>query len=97
MPGDLAERNPFFYDLLYNKFYVDEAYDLLVIRPYARLARFLHRVVDMFLIDTMLVRGVAFVTGSLGKVVRVIQSGNVQEYAVYVAVGLMLLALLVGV
>jgi hypothetical protein len=36
--------------VLVNKFYVDEVYDFLIIRPVA-LARVLHRVVDAVLID----------------------------------------------
>ncbi|MFT5431585.1 MAG: NADH:ubiquinone oxidoreductase subunit 5 (subunit L)/multisubunit Na+/H+ antiporter MnhA subunit [Myxococcota bacterium] len=97
MPSQLAERFPRVYQTLYNKFYVDEFYDLVVIKPYRALASFLHKVVDVMLIDTLVVRGVAMTTAGVGWVVRAAQSGNVQHYAVAIAIGLAALFFWVGV
>jgi NADH-quinone oxidoreductase subunit L len=72
-----------------NKFYVDELYELVVIRPIKGLAHGLYRVVDDFLIDSLLVRGTARVTGWAGSALRYVQTGDVQSYAAVMAVALL--------
>lgn len=72
-----------------NKFYVDELYGLIVIRPLKGLAHGLYRVVDDFLIDSFLVRGTARVTGWAGSALRYVQTGDVQSYAAVMAVALL--------
>jgi NADH-quinone oxidoreductase subunit L len=67
--------------LSFNKFYVDEAYTLLFIRPVTVLARTLHQVVDSVLIDGLGVRGVAWVTSRTGAMLRYLQTGDAQLYA----------------
>jgi NADH:ubiquinone oxidoreductase subunit 5 (subunit L)/multisubunit Na+/H+ antiporter MnhA subunit len=96
MPQMLAERYPRISGGLVNALYIDKGIEILVIRPHARLARFLHRVVDEFLLDIMIVRAIGFVVKHVGRVFRFMQSGNVQLYAAFIAIGLMLLALLMG-
>ncbi|MEN9800432.1 MAG: NADH-quinone oxidoreductase subunit [Pseudomonadota bacterium] len=68
-----------------NKFYVDEAYDAVLIRPIRYLARGAYQVLDMLLIDTVAVRGTAWVTSQVGSVLRLIQTGDVQAYAAVMA------------
>ncbi len=75
-----------------NKFYVDELYGAVVIRPVRTVSVVFHRVVDELLIDTVLVRGTAWVTARAGSMMRYFQTGDVQSYAAVMAV-----ALLVGV
>ena len=43
----------------FNKFYVDEVYDALIIKPITVLSRILHKVVDAVLIDSVAVHGTA--------------------------------------
>ncbi len=71
-----------------NKFYVDELYDLLIIQPVRFFSRMLHKVVDTLLIDTIAVRGTAWVTMRLGSVLRYLQTGDVQSYAAVMALAL---------
>ena len=73
---------------LLNKYYVDEAFEVTIIKPFIYLGRLLHKVVDEFIIDLLLVNGVAWLTESLGAVIKRLQSGNVQRYAAYVLMGL---------
>ena len=72
-----------------NKFYVDELYDAFIYRPIKWLAIGLFRVVDEFIIDTLAVRGTAWVTARIGSILRYLQTGDAQAYAAVMAVGLL--------
>ncbi len=72
-----------------NKFYVDEVYEFLVIRPVKYLSFILFKVVDSLVIDTVAVRGTAWVTARLGSVLRYVQTGDAQAYAAVMALALL--------
>jgi len=72
-----------------NKFYVDELYELIVIRPVKFMSFFLFRVVDALVIDTVAVRGTAWVTARVGSALRYVQSGDAQAYAAVMAIALL--------
>ena len=72
-----------------NKFYVDELYEFLIIRPVKFMAFVLFRVVDALLIDTVAVRGTAWVTTRLGSALRYLQTGDTQAYAAVMALALL--------
>ncbi|MBN1203687.1 MAG: NADH-quinone oxidoreductase subunit L [Myxococcaceae bacterium] len=72
-----------------NKFYVDELYEFLIIRPVKFLSFVLFRVVDAFLIDTVVVRGTAWVTARVGSALRYVQTGDTQAYAAVMALALL--------
>jgi len=72
------------------KFKVDELYELVLLRPIKWTARILYRVVDSLIIDTLLVRGVAWVTSQTGAALRYFQTGDAQGYAAVMAVALVL-------
>ncbi len=69
-----------------HKFYVDELYDLLIIRPFTALSYVFYKVVDEGLIDSVAVRGTAWVLRRLGGWVRYTQTGDAQSYATVMAV-----------
>jgi NADH-quinone oxidoreductase subunit L len=73
----------------YNKFYVDELYEFLLIRPVKFLSFVLFRVVDSLIIDTVLVRGTAWVTARVGSALRYVQTGDAQAYAAVMALALL--------
>jgi NADH-quinone oxidoreductase subunit L len=78
------------YKLAYNKFYVDEVYDNVVVKPtYAISNSFLYKILDVKIIDGM-VNGFAAVVGTGGTVFRKIQTGIVQNYAIVIVVGILL-------
>ena len=89
----LAERvgswYPGLYRLLLNRWYVDELYGLLVVRPTRRLGDFLSDAVDPAFTDEI-VRGAARAvqTGSLG--LRRLQTGFLRDYALGVLAGAVL-------
>jgi NADH-quinone oxidoreductase subunit L len=73
--------------ILYNKYYVDELYQAVVVGPLMWLSRnVLWKVVDVGVIDGT-VNGIANGTTAVGDTVRHTQSGNTRSYAVWVLVG----------
>jgi NADH-quinone oxidoreductase subunit L len=71
------------------KFYVDELYDAVLIRPLKWTSMLLYKVIDALLIDTLAVRGTAWVTARTGAMLRYFQTGDVQSYAAIMALGLL--------
>jgi NADH-quinone oxidoreductase subunit L len=63
-----------------NKFYVDEIYDFILVRPFRWLCTAAFNVIDRFLIDLVLVNGSAFVVEVAGRLTRWWQNGDVQRY-----------------
>jgi NADH-quinone oxidoreductase subunit L len=76
----------------FNKFYVDEIYNALIITPVKRIALYAYKIIDSVFIDTLAVRGTAWVTERAGSVLRYVQTGDAQSYAAVMA-----LALAVGI
>ncbi len=85
------------YNLVYNKYYVDEAYDAAVVTPLLVTSRsVLWKLVDNALIDGI-VDGVASQTRNAGNVLRKLQSGNIRSYAAWVVFGAVVLVLVMGI
>jgi len=72
------------------KFYIDELYELLIIRPVTAVAQGLYRFVDELLIDGVGVGGTAGFFRRLGSWLRYTETGNAQSYATVMAVGLLI-------
>ncbi|RMG73533.1 MAG: NADH-quinone oxidoreductase subunit L, partial [Nitrospirae bacterium] len=91
IPRSLAERFPFLYRLLWNKYYVDELYDLIVVRPALGVANnIIVKFTDGAIIEGI-VNGVPAFIGWLGAQMRKVQDGVVEHYASIMAVGVFLL------
>ncbi|MEJ2538625.1 MAG: NADH-quinone oxidoreductase subunit L [Gemmatimonadota bacterium] len=80
--------------LLYNKWYVDEVYDTLIVRPIQRTSRFFWKGIDG-LIDGIvnLAGGAAKLTGF---VVSLFQTGSVNTYAFILTLGVLAILWAVG-
>jgi NADH-quinone oxidoreductase subunit L len=78
------------YALLYDKWRVDELYDLVVVRPLRGVSNFCAQVVDRWVIDGT-VRGVGLLPRGLGAVVRRAQTGVIHTYGAFFAVGMLAL------
>jgi NADH-quinone oxidoreductase subunit L len=74
------------YQLSLNKLYVDELYDIFLVRPLAGLAGFF-RIFDQYVIDGI-VDLVGHVPRFIGALLRPIQNGLVQFYALAMMLGL---------
>jgi NADH-quinone oxidoreductase subunit L len=80
-----------FYRLVYNKYFVDEIYDTVVVKPLVNISRaVLWRGVDAGLIDGA-VNGIGSQSQGIGGVLRLLQSGNIRSYATWVVFGSVIL------
>jgi NADH-quinone oxidoreductase subunit L len=89
LPSRLATRYAAVYRLLWNKYYVDEAYDRLFVRPICRAATWLWRRIDEPVIDGS-VNGVGAVVQAGSLVLRRLQTGYVMSYVVSFLAGVVL-------
>jgi NADH-quinone oxidoreductase subunit L len=78
-------RNPL-HKLLIEKYYVDEIYDALFVKPIYHLSLWLARVFDPGLIDGI-VNGVATVVAGWARGLRRVQTGFVMNYALGILLG----------
>jgi NADH-quinone oxidoreductase subunit L len=78
------------YQLLLNKWYVDELYDLVVVRPVVGVAHWFWQVWDALVIDGI-VNTTARLFEFIGLLLRLWQTGNVQSYALSFLIGAMAL------
>lgn len=79
--------------LLANKWYVDEIYDAIIVRPLDAFASFLGKVVDNRIIDG-LVNGVGKAVQFSGRQLRLLQSGQVGSYVLIMVVSLIVFLIL---
>ncbi|GGH20568.1 NADH-quinone oxidoreductase subunit L [Alsobacter metallidurans] len=87
LPRQLAESQPTLYRFLLNKWYFDELYDVIFVRPAKWLGRFLWKKGDGLVIDGMGPDGVsARVVDVTNAVVR-LQTGYVYHYAFAMLIG----------
>ncbi|MCM2322522.1 MAG: NADH-quinone oxidoreductase subunit L [Oligoflexia bacterium] len=84
---ELAVRWAGLHRVLFNKWYVDELYDALFVRPIHGLSQVLWKRLDVAVIDRLVL---GFGKASLwsGQAVRVIQTGSIQLYALVLLIGI---------
>ncbi len=87
LPGRLAARYRGAYEMIANKYWVDELYNLVFVGPLIRFSVFLWRGFDNILVDGA-VNGVAAVVRGGSETVRRLQTGSVQSYALSILVGI---------
>jgi NADH-quinone oxidoreductase subunit L len=91
LPGKLAAANEPVYQFLLNKWYFDELYDLIFVRPAKWLGRFLWKQGDGWLIDGFGPDGIsARVIDTTNRIVK-LQSGFVYHYAFAMLIGVVFL------
>ncbi len=87
LPGKLAKQFSGVYGLVLNKYWIDELYNALVVRPLNAFARIgLWWTVDRGLVDGSAYAAAGGAMG-LGAIVRRLQSGNIRSYAGWLAGG----------
>ncbi len=95
LPARIAKNISALYTLLLHKYWIDELYAAVIVRPLLVLSRVvLWRGVDAGLVDGS---GVALATSASGisSVIRRVQSGNIRSYAGWLAMGAALVLILV--
>jgi len=94
-PARIAGRVPILYKASFNKMYMDEIYEVAPIRATIGASVWLWQVVDARIIDGA-VNGVGKVWGWVGTGLRPIQTGRVQNYAMYVFAGMIALVVVLA-
>jgi NADH-quinone oxidoreductase subunit L len=90
LPAKLLEAKPWLariHQVLYRKYYVDEIYDAIFVRPIRLISdKFLFRVIDVNMIDAV-INDVASILRSIGGGFRRIQTGDARIYATAILIG----------
>jgi NADH-quinone oxidoreductase subunit L len=85
------------YTLVANKYYVDEIYSAVIVKPIETISRFvLWKGVDEAVIDVSLVNGLAGLIRGWGSLFRQLQSGSIRNYATWVLAGSLLIIFIFG-
>ncbi len=92
LPAQMAAKKGMLYTFLYNKWYFDELYDFLFVRPAQALGRFLWKFGDGFLIDGFGPDGVSARVVDVTRGAVKLQSGYMYHYAFAMLIGVVVLA-----
>lgn len=87
LPVELASQHRLLYEFLLNKWYFDELYDLILVRPAKWLGRFLWKQGDGFVIDGFGPDGVSARVLDVTRSVVRLQSGYLYHYAFAMLIG----------
>ena len=90
-PKRLAASNPGLYKFLLNKWYFDELYDLLFVKPAFWIGRGLWKGFDDWLVDQTIVEGLGHRVKDVTARVVKLQSGYLYHYAFVMLIGIDLL------
>jgi NADH-quinone oxidoreductase subunit L len=89
VPKQMAEKAGGLYQLVYNKYFVDEVYETTLVKPGWRFSEsFLYRVIDVWIIDGT-VNAVGVTARLFGSAVRLLQTGVVRTYALFFLIGIL--------
>jgi len=77
-------------NLVYHKYYIDELYDNLIVKPVMALSTGLYKFVEQGIIDPI-VNGVGRVTLAGGRALRNVQTGSVETYLILMVLGIVLI------
>ncbi len=86
IPVNLARRFSGVYNVLWNKYWIDEIYSALFVEPGRRLAMFLWQGIDVQVIDGF-ANGLARALGSFSSRLRSWQTGYARAYALLMLIG----------
>lgn len=89
VPAKLAAKFPKLYQFLLNKWYIDELYDAMFVKPALYLGNYFWRVWDTKIIDGLGPNGAAFVSQLIARRVSRLQTGYVYHYAFAMLIGLL--------
>lgn len=90
LPGRFVATFPTLHRVVYNKWYVDEIYDYILVNPCKALGQFLWRGFDVLVVDGV-VNGVANVVMGFSGIFRYLQSGYIYNYAFSMVLGVVVM------
>lgn len=76
--------------LIYRKYYIDEIYIALFVKPYSKISEMFSAVVEQKLMNGI-VNGTGNISVSFGKIIKQIQSGNISLYLFLMISGILLI------
>ena len=88
MPKRIAAANPGLYQFLLNKWYFDELYDLIFVRPAKWIGNVLWKGFDDWLVDRTIVEGLGHRVKDVTARVVKLQSGYLYHYAFAMLIGI---------
>jgi NADH-quinone oxidoreductase subunit L len=86
-PAELAAQHPMLYRFLLNKWYFDELYDAIFVRPAMRMGRFFWRTGDQRIIDGLGPDGISARVLDVTRGVVRVQTGYLYHYAFAMLIG----------
>jgi NADH-quinone oxidoreductase subunit L len=92
LPAQMAAKKGLLYTFLYNKWYFDELYDFLFVRPAQAFGRFLWKKGDGFVIDGFGPDGIAARVVDVTRGAVKLQSGYMYHYAFAMLIGVVVIA-----
>lgn len=92
LQGDQVVKNKLgsFYKVLENKFYVDEFYNAVIVRPFVFISDRFVMFLDKEIVDGA-VNGAGELTDTIGGIIKKLQSGFVQNYAIIMVSGVIII------
>jgi len=90
LTGKLRNSLSAIHKLLHGKYFVDEIYNAMVVRPLINFSLFLWKIIDVFIIDGI-ANGLATIMGDVSTVIRPVQSGRIRTYATIFLFGVIVL------
>ncbi len=88
IPGKFVAQFRYLHDFVYNKWYFDELYQVMFVKPAFILGRLFWRRVDSGIIDRFGPDGAAWVVGKGAVAAKKLQSGYLTSYALVMLLGL---------
>ena len=83
----IAQSNKFLYNLFLNKWYFDELYDYILIKPLKKTGLFLWKFFDLRIIDRFGPDGISELIKSFSLRAKKFQSGYIYQYAFIMLLG----------
>ncbi|MDI1471423.1 MAG: NADH-quinone oxidoreductase subunit L [Thermodesulfovibrio sp.] len=95
IPEKLTNTFKGVYKVLWNKYYVDELYSLLFVKPTLWLSdKFIEKFTDIKIIEGI-VNGVPALIYKIGSLIRPVQTGQLQQYAIFMILGIIVFVLVI--
>lgn len=91
---DTKSMNPIA-KLVYNKFYLDEIYNVIIIKPIKTASYVFYEFIEKYVID-FAVNGVAKIVNLSGVMIRILQSGSLSAYLFIMVFGILVFLVLQG-
>jgi NADH-quinone oxidoreductase subunit L len=83
-----AQRFSLAYTLSHGKYFVDEIYEAIIVRPARGLARLFYGLGDRILVDGILLGALVGLISGIGNTVRTFHNGDVRRHLMAMLVGL---------